>query len=389
MSFNAESLIAVLTVGLLTGLVAGQFTKSQGVAFIGNVATGIAGAFIGYTVLGLAGINAADSLLATVINATFVALLFTIILVAIANSRIGSIVSTEFVQEIHTLKVTPEPGAMTVSFTTKLPSVPNFELYRNIKNIESEDMVPENHVVTWGMASSPSRSHLRRIDGLPHSTLFWFRLKAGVDGIAILGGQPRSATFVGKAGTLFRFCLIGIDSLQVLSVGNSQNGEMDFAFQVYDGSNANTSVPGVSHPGDPLMTHQQEWDFDDVNNGDKFGPLGSNVQGPNIQITNTHDIIVPYLLGVHQISGLFGTATPPTLPDERSHGTDDLGQWSDAFFPVPLPATVGTLRSPPLELGTGLTGQEDIVWTATLRLETTVSDPVGALTLVQPTPFPP
>jgi uncharacterized membrane protein YeaQ/YmgE (transglycosylase-associated protein family) len=340
MSFNAESLIAVLTVGLLAGLVAGQFTKSQGVAFIGNVATGIAGAFIGYTALGLAGLNPTDSLLATVINAAFGALVFVIILVAIANSRIGSIVSTEFVQEIHALTVTPAPGGMTVSFTTKLPSVPTFELYRNIKNIESEDMVPENHVVTWGMASSPSRTHLRRIDGLPHGTLFWFRLTAGVDGIAILGGQPRSATFVGKAGTLFRFCLIGIDSLQVLSVGNSENGEMDFEFQVYDGSNANTSVPGVSHPGDPLMT-QQDWEFDDVNNGDKFGPLGSNVQGPNIQITNTPDIIVAYLLGVHQISGLFGTMTPPTLPDKTSHGTDDAGQWSDAFFAIPLPATGG------------------------------------------------
>jgi uncharacterized membrane protein YeaQ/YmgE (transglycosylase-associated protein family) len=94
MSFDAQTLIAVLVVGLITGLVTALLTQSRdfdaggsvatetsrptqgrGFEFAADVATGIAGAFIGYTVLGLAGLSA-GGLVASIINATFGSVIF-------------------------------------------------------------------------------------------------------------------------------------------------------------------------------------------------------------------------------------------------------------------------------------------------------------------------
>lgn len=380
MLFNAESLVALLTVGLTTGLVAGQFADSRGLDFASYVAIGIAGAFISYTALGLAGFGAADVLLSSVINAAFGSIVLLTLYVIIRNSQIGSRVVTDDVQEIHGLTVTPGPGALTISFTTRLPSRPRFEIWRNIANIPRDDMIPQNLVAVWGVTNAPDRTHRRRIDGLPQGTLFWFQITADVEDVAVVGGRPASATFVGKAGTLFRFCKLTIIRLAVPDTGDPNGGAtMRFALQVYNGSDSNRQVNGLpSYPGDPLIT-QQGWDFDDVDNGVLLGPFAVRQL-----VLNAPDVIVPYILGVHDIGGTFGTACPRTLPDTKSHGSDDEGQFGDGFAAMTLPVTMGT-ASATMEFGSG---KVEVSWGALISVETTVSDPVDALNLVQITPFP-
>ncbi len=68
MSENA--LLAVLIVGLSAGWFTGQFVQGSGFGIIGDLITGIVGAFIGNWLLPRLGIDPADGVLANIINAT-------------------------------------------------------------------------------------------------------------------------------------------------------------------------------------------------------------------------------------------------------------------------------------------------------------------------------
>jgi hypothetical protein len=155
---------------------------------------------------------------------------------------------------------------------------------------------------------------------------------------------------------------------------------MDFVSQVYNGAmDQNRQVNGVPPPGDPLIAGRN-WQFKGVDNGRDVGPFNSPPDGDKIAVEAAPDIIVPYISGFAELGFvLFGTATPPSLPDHFSHGSSDNAAWADSFaaFP-PLLATVGTTTSALFFLRTGL---QEIVWTATLILETSVTDPRGALNL--------
>src|SRR5262249_9402375 len=128
---------------------------------------------------------------------------------------------------------------------------------------------------------------------------------------------------------------------------------MDFVLQVYNGAHEqNPLVNGVPRPGDPLIS-QRDWEFKGVDNGRTLEQFSSPPGGRTVPIEDAPHIIVPYILGVNQF-GLFGTATPPTLPDQPSHGSTDVGLWADAFAASPpLSTTMGT-TSATMSLGTGL-----------------------------------
>jgi uncharacterized membrane protein YeaQ/YmgE (transglycosylase-associated protein family) len=401
MSFDAQTLIAVLTVGLITGVITGLLTQNRGsddaasiateterrtqrrgFEFAADVATGIAGAFIGYTVLGLAGLSA-GGLVASIINATFGSVIFLTLLTILQRigGRIGSIVALDPNQEIRRLTVTPQPGALVVSFETVLPSRPNFEIFNYVLG-DQNDLIPQNIVAVWGSEAPARRTHSRRIDGLPQGKLFWIRITADVEGVVSGSGLPlRSDTVVRKTGTLYRRCLLSIPQIHVGFTGDPEGDvTMDFVSQVYNGATGqNTQVGDVPHPGDPLIAGRN-WQFKGVDNDRNVGPFNSPPACDKIPVEAAPDIIVPYISGLAELGFvLFGTATPPSLPDHLSHGSSDNAAWADSFaaFP-PLLTTVGTTTSAPFFLATGL---QEIEWTATLILETSVTDPRGALNL--------
>jgi uncharacterized membrane protein YeaQ/YmgE (transglycosylase-associated protein family) len=399
-SFDAQTLIAVLTVGLITGLATALLTQNRGsddaasiateterrtqrrgFEFAADVATGIAGAFIGYTVLGLAGLST-GGLVASIINATFGSVIFLTLLTILQRiGRIGrSIVALDPNQEIRSLTVTPQPGALVVSFNTVLPSSPRFEIFSYVLG-DQNDLIPQNIVAVWGSEAPARRTHSRRIDGLPQGKLFWTRITADVEGVVSFSGPLRSDTVVRKTGTLYRRCLLSIPQIHVGWTGDPEGDvTMDFVSQVYNGaSSQNTQVNDVPHPGDPLIAGRF-WQFKGVDNDRNVGPFNSPPAGDKIPVEAAPDIIVPYISGFAELGFvLFGTATPPSLPDQPSHGSSDNAAWADSFaaFP-PLLTTVGTTTSTPFFLATGL---QEIEWTATLILETSVTDPRGALNL--------
>jgi uncharacterized membrane protein YeaQ/YmgE (transglycosylase-associated protein family) len=299
--------------------------QSGSFEFAASVATGIAGAFIGYAVLGLAGLSA-GGLGASTINATFGSIVLLTLLQLLKQSRIGSIVGN---QDILGFTMTPEPGAMVISFDTSLPSIPRFEIFRFITGVPSQDVVSENIVANWGSEAPARRTHRRRIDGLPHGLKFWVRITANVVGFVSISG---SATAVRLGGTLYRRCLLSIPQIHVGWTGDPDGDvTMDFAFDVYHGAfEENRQVIGVPHPGDSLNAYRR-WQFKGVDNDRNVGPFNSPPDGDKIPIERAPDIIVPYMVGDAELGFvLLGTAMPPTLPDQPSHGSSDNLKWADS-----------------------------------------------------------
>jgi len=78
-----ESLVVLLVVGAVAGWLAGQIMKGYGFGLIGNIAVGVAGAFIASMVLPAIGVSIGSGILGSIIHSTIgaVILLFLIGLV--------------------------------------------------------------------------------------------------------------------------------------------------------------------------------------------------------------------------------------------------------------------------------------------------------------------
>jgi|GEM_PF-1283610 len=72
MHMSSESLLVVLLVGLVAGWLAGRFVDGTGFGLIGDVVTGIIGAFIGNWLMPRLGLYLGAGLVAMIANATIV-----------------------------------------------------------------------------------------------------------------------------------------------------------------------------------------------------------------------------------------------------------------------------------------------------------------------------
>lgn len=74
-----ESLLALIIIGLIAGWLAGRVTQGSGFGFVGNVAVGVAGAFIGSVILTFLPIGASGTL-ATIVAATIGAIILLVLI---------------------------------------------------------------------------------------------------------------------------------------------------------------------------------------------------------------------------------------------------------------------------------------------------------------------
>ena len=80
MYMSNESLLVVMVVGLLAGWLAGQIVQGTGFGIVGDLIIGIAGAFIGSSLLPRLGIHLGSGLVAAILNATIGALILLLVI---------------------------------------------------------------------------------------------------------------------------------------------------------------------------------------------------------------------------------------------------------------------------------------------------------------------
>jgi uncharacterized membrane protein YeaQ/YmgE (transglycosylase-associated protein family) len=80
MYMSSESLLIVLLVGLVAGWLAGQIVQGTGFGIIGDLAIGVAGAFIGSWLLPQFGIRLGSGIGSSIIDATIGALILLLII---------------------------------------------------------------------------------------------------------------------------------------------------------------------------------------------------------------------------------------------------------------------------------------------------------------------
>ena len=75
MNMSSESLLVILSVGLVAGWLAGQIVQGTGFGIIGDLIVGILGAFIGSWLLPQLGIHLGTGMISAIVNATIGAIL--------------------------------------------------------------------------------------------------------------------------------------------------------------------------------------------------------------------------------------------------------------------------------------------------------------------------
>jgi uncharacterized membrane protein YeaQ/YmgE (transglycosylase-associated protein family) len=80
MYMSSESLLIVLLVGLVAGWLAGKIVQGTGFGFIGDLAIGVVGAFIGSWLLPQLGIRLGSGIGSSIVDATIGALILLLII---------------------------------------------------------------------------------------------------------------------------------------------------------------------------------------------------------------------------------------------------------------------------------------------------------------------
>lgn len=273
--------------------------------------------------------------------------------------------------------ITPDAGALLINFKTVRPAKPVFTVFRNLVDVQAQDMVLANQVAFAGETLTPTTDHSQRIAGLPQGVPLWLRIDANAEDLPV--GDPRGpASSVVRTGTFARVCLVKILSVQVLNSGDSGgDADMLFEFQVYNGSSSvgeglifRLPSPG---PKNPIP----RWQISSVDNGDFVPEMVST-----FTIPNAPDVIVPYLASLHLKGSLFHFPSigqkivPVTLPDATGSDSNEDFESADCMGRASLPTQLGDTASPGFFLSTGLLVPSI---EATLVFETIVSNPAKIL----------
>ena len=257
-------------------------------------------------------------------------------------------------------EIAPDAGALLINVNTERPARPVYTVWRNLTNVQEQDMVPANQVAAALETLTPTTSHSKRIAGLPQGVPLWLRIDAQAEDLPV--SDPRgAASSVVQTGTFFRICLVNILSIEVLNSGDPGGGaDMLFQFQVYNGS---------SSVGEALIDLFQK-EVSDIDNGAFVPDMPST-----FKIEHAPDVVVPYLSSLHRKGGFptIGTRTiPDTLPDEAGSGSNDDFEFADVMGRVSLPTQLGDTTQSGFMMNTGLNVPSI---TATLAFETNVLHP--------------
>jgi len=261
-------------------------------------------------------------------------------------------------------EIAPDAGALLINVNTERPARPVYTVWRNLTNVQEQDMVPANQVAAALETLTPTTSHSKRIAGLPQGVPLWLRIDAQAEDLPV--SDPRgAASSVVQTGTFFRICLVNILSIEVLNSGDPGGGaDMLFQFQVYNGS---------SSVGEALIDLFQK-EVSDIDNGEFVPDMPRT-----FKIEHAPDVVVPYLSSLHRKGGFptIGTRTiPDTLPDEAGSGSNDDFEFADVMGRVSLPTQLGDTTQSGFMMNTGLNVPSI---TATLAFETNVLNPSNIL----------
>ena len=264
-------------------------------------------------------------------------------------------------------EIAPDAGALLINVNTERPARPVYTVWRNLTNVQEQDMVPANQVAAALETLTPTTDHMKRIADLPQGVPLWLRIQAQAEDLPV--SDPRGAAeFVSGTGTFFRICLVNLLSIEVLNSGDPGGGaDMLFQFQVYNGS---------SSVGEALIDLFQK-EVSDIDNG-AFVPDMPRT----FKIEHAPDVVVPYLSSLHHTLGFLqfpkiGTRIGDTLPAPPPRvGSNDEAEFADCMGPVTLPTTLGDTTSSAFIMGTGLAVPSI---TSTLQIETIVSNPSNIL----------
>jgi|SRR5271170_4260495 len=87
MYLSNESLLVIVVVGVIAGWLAGKIVDGGGFGFIGDLAVGVIGAFIGDWLLPRVGIHLGVGMISLIANATIGAIILLVILRLVCGTR--------------------------------------------------------------------------------------------------------------------------------------------------------------------------------------------------------------------------------------------------------------------------------------------------------------
>src|SRR5262245_18598462 len=88
-------------------------------------------------------------------------------------------------QAIVGATIAPDAGALLINFNTVRPARLVFTVWRNLVNVQEQDMVPANQVAFAGDTLTPTTNHSTRIVGLPLGVPLWLRIIAQAEDLPV------------------------------------------------------------------------------------------------------------------------------------------------------------------------------------------------------------